>query len=286
MRLFHLNDSPQWPGQGGTGAPFRRNSTWELSEINEELIFDIPESVVYRENSVGFDNRFADSAFRPGANPLTSKIGRRNVSISGEIMADTREELAEMERRFKAAVIRPEGKLQVDDHRYINLDSPSEVSWVWRRTSDRALASVQASWICGDPFLYSMEKHEEIVPVDGGQAQLFSINVDPAASIYPISPFISLRSSGGNLIRVILVNFSDENLNFSVNTLGSGFGGIDPQIDIDAERLTVRDLSGSSRLSDFQGEFLRLVPGVNNFQLIEESPFTGEIVFSYRERSF
>jgi len=241
-----------------------RNMSWD--ETTAEELFVIPPTLRYLDNSFEFSNKFVQSVFRPGGLVASSNLDRRPVTIEGELMADTRAALETIEREFKRAAIVPGLILRMDGDKYINLAALKDVQWSYRRASGRSFAYVRATWEAVDPFWYRWERQEVTATIE--DADEVEVEVDDALAIWPVHPRIELTKTVDTAVdSVHLENETDAE---------GGHMGFADDLEKDkvAEFLCESaevSVDEQNAIGDFDGRFIRLLPGVNNVALATPS---------------
>jgi hypothetical protein len=188
---------------------------------------------------------------------LTPFLSSRRFRISGIIhnasAADSLTQLLAMQ----SALLAGEDKFKYSGDRYINC-YVSTIDPQFEKGTDKAVINVDIDLLAQNPFLYS----DGASYLDGftmtGITESFSVASDGNAFSEPI---IHFYASGGTISDGI----SLENTDTGASMRWRGIVPAGQTLSVDSDTLEVM-LGSTDGISNFEGEFLTLVPPTSNFQ--------------------
>ena len=238
----------------------------------------LPIGLTLKDNS--FENKVdrQDLLFADGRVSYGEEVEEKKLVVEGYVEADDRAaHLALMNQlRYQASI--PGQRLRINSGHYINLarlrsfDDEAETAW------DRTLAKVKIEWQVDDPFWYSEDEETRTFSMGGDGT--FSIDLSSLPNCYRGQhPQITIGSPVFLPVATFqLTNDSDGGLSCRYGDPYLGFGN---SATIDSVYGTVTRSDDENTIRYFEGEFLRLVPGVNNFSY--EGPAC-DLTFTWRHR--
>lgn len=270
ITLFQTSAQSPWSESG----EWRQNSSWG-GTVGDSL--ELPASLRLESTECSFRSRSEERGYLAGSFVFGEEWDEREITVEGEVYAATHEDLRALERAIKAFAGRPNLKLKYDADQYINLSRlRGKVTWDYLPQSGKTMAMVRLRWLCGDPFWYATDLVTQSVSLTGDD----TIPVTVSAGSQPVHPVFTFTvPSGGDLTDGFgLEQTTDDGMNFEYADPATDVE--DVVVTVDCEQQTVsRD--GTNSLRYFQGELLRLLPGMNTLT------YTGPAVdfaLTYRPR--
>ncbi len=230
--------------------------------------FQLPESLLFEQND--FDGKlekqqivFADGEWTEG-----EEIKGRTVSVRGRVGSADRysREFSDREIRFWAS--KKNLKLYRENtSTFIKLARLQSFDHKWVAMFDNEISDISITWQCDSPFWYLNDLRQYLFYPDSDP---FSFNLDTTAygdssCVRGQVPIITVTADQGyDVPSFTIKNFSDDSLQlrYSDPNLTTGHAAI-----IDCEKGTVLRDDATHRTERYmEGEFLRLVNGVNYFE--------------------
>jgi hypothetical protein len=234
----------------------------------------LPASLVLQDEDATWRSKSEDRAISHGTAVYSSGWDSRDVVVQGSLKADDAATLHAQLRALRAAAVRPDQYLLVDDERYLLLSALKKMDVSLPELWDRSLADVRLAWIAGDPFWYAAagETHSEGLAGDGS----FAVDGGDVATVEMPLRIRILAPAGGTPAPLTLTSATDgRGFTFSDRALTDG-----AILEVDTEAGTVR-LNGVAAPRFFSGSWPSLRPGANTWS------YTGgacTIEFSWRPR--
>ena len=211
-------------------------------------------------------------ARKHGANIQAPYLKSRKLSVSGMIHNTTEDasltELLDMQKNLLAG----ENKLYYRSDRYINCYAqkikPNEIEG-----GGKALLDVDIDFIAQNPFFYMAAASYSVEESHAGGTNTFAINY--SGNVFS-EPKVYVCATGGTISSMEMWNITNNNQSFQFT--GQINNGL--TIAFDTELFTVLN-NAVDGITYFNGEFLTIIPGNNQFQF---SGITCTITVDYKDR--
>ncbi len=139
--------------------------------------------------------------------------------------------------------------------------------------------TISLSFRIENPFWYSTSQDSNDHTVDE-TPEVFTETNGGKETVYSLMTFTA--GAGSNISKIIITNTTDGALNCTYEPDSNLTSGDD--IEIDSENGTMR-LNSTNDITNFSGSFLKLLSGVNSFNIvIEGTPGVNILNFTYRDR--
>lgn len=242
------------------------SGTYELSLFGgEDQTFQLPVGLTLKDNSFETKVERQDLLFADGRFSTGEEIDERKLVVEGYVEADDRAAHLALMQDLRYRCSLPGQRLRINSGQYINLarlrsfDDEPETGW------DRTLSKVKIEWQVDDPFWYSETE----------QVRTFSLSGDGSFSV-DLSAFPNCNRGQHPKIKISspvflpvatfqLTNTSDGGLTLRYGDPYLGFGNY---ATIDCVAGTATRSDGTNTIRYLEGEFLRLLGGVNNFAYV------------------
>jgi len=262
------------PGSGVWGEGSWGTGVWGGGG---DVVYTFPSGIALKENT--FEQRIEKSKriFSDGRMSFGEEVDDRDAVLEGLVDADTRLELLALLDDMRYRCQGPNQRLRINSGHFLNVAKLSKFEDEPERGFDRTVSRLRIVWQCDDPFWYSESLQSQSVSMAGNGTFTIDLSALPkclrgqhplitvTAPVYlPLPTFTLANTTDGGL----QFRYADPLLTLGKSAL----------IDC-AAGTVVRD--GASSIRYFDGEFLRLVPGVNTFT------YTGTactLLFSWRHR--
>jgi len=225
-----------------------------LTDINGN-IYTLNDTFKITDMSWKKKNRVIPIAFRDGGDEIgDKKIDTRTITIEG-IVSDNTTYAATM-ALLNSWFNKTDLKLSVIAGKYINVKVISGVDNDFYEGGFNRVSHVKFTCVCPDPFFYSTTLISNVYAVAASPYSFIITN----ASYFDIYPAIGIIN-GANNHSLIIQNVTDD---------GNYFGFDDVTFD-NTETLAINNWdgfvveNGLNAIQYMSGNFLRLLPGANNF---------------------
>lgn len=195
---------------------------------------------------------------RHGSNIQYSYLKSRKLQVSGTIHNTTEDasltELLAMQKSLLAG----EDKLYYRSDRYINCYAQKIIPDIIKG-GNNALLDVNINFIAQNPFAYSAGASYSFIENHTGGTNTFAATYD--GNVFS-EPIISVCPMGSTISSIELWNLTNNNQSFKfTGTMGQGL-----TVKFDTDLYTVLN-DGVDGITYFNGEFLTIIPGINQFQV-------------------
>lgn len=225
----------------------------------------LPPGLTLKDNSFETKIDRQDLLFADGRVSTGEEIEERKLVVEGYVDADSRAEHLALMNSLRYQCSLPGQRLRINAGHYINLarlrsfDDEAETGF------DRALSKVKIEWQVDDPFWYAETEETRTVTLSGDGT--FTIDLSALAPCYRGQhPRITISSPVFLPVATFqLTNVTDAGLTCRYGDPYLGFGN---SATIDSVNGTVIRSDDENTIRYFEGEFLRLIPGVNSFAYV------------------
>ena len=245
-----IRPEPGW-GSGYWGAGY-----WGAG------VYELPPGL--RLTEVGFSQRVetAKRVFSDGRFSFGDEVDHREAVVEGNVECLSRAEMLALSTTLHNLCQLPNLRLRVDAGQFLKLTRLKEIENDPPPGWDRTVSRLRITWQCDDPFWYSESTEVRTFNLEGNST--FSIDLTGLpANLRGQFPVISITAPNLQPIASArLENLSDGGLQWRYTDPGltSNVTAV-----IDGRSGSV-SISGSNRIRYFEGEFLRLVDGVNQLR--------------------
>lgn len=239
-----------WGGGGSWGDCFRA--------------LQLPIGLTLKDNNLDFKVDREDLPFADGRVSYGEEVEERKIAAEGYVVADTRESLLSVMNalRYQAQIAK---RLRINSGHYINLARLRGIDDEAEAGFDRTLTRVKIEWQVDDPFWYAEDLQAREFSISGDTTLLVDLTGLPdcfrgqhpqiiiQSPIYlPVGSVTLTNNSDGGLV----LRYSDPSL------------GLGNSATIDCALATAKRSDGENTIRYFEGEWLRLVPGLNRISYV------------------
>lgn len=245
-----IRPNPAW------GAGTWNSGTWAAG------LYELPPGL--RLTKVGFSQRVdtAKRAFSDGRFSFGDEVDDREAVVEGFIEASSRAAMLALIDELHNVCQVPGQRLRIDNGRFLQLTRLKEFENEPPPTWNRTVSEVRIVWQCDDPFWKSESTEVRTVTLTGNTTFNLDLTGLPP-NLRGQFPVISITAPNLQPIASAkLENLSDGGLQFRLSDPGL-ISNVTAVIDC---RVGTVSIAGANRARYFEGEFLRLVDGVNQLR--------------------
>ncbi|MBN9415978.1 MAG: hypothetical protein J0I12_11105 [Candidatus Eremiobacteraeota bacterium] len=233
-----------------------------------DAVVQLPVGLVLKDNSFEAKIDRQDLMFADGRVSYGEEIEERKLVVEGYVDADDRAAHLALMNQIRYQACLPGQRLRINTGHYINLARLRSLDDEPVEGMDRTVARVKIEWQVDDPFWYA-ESEETRTFAMGGNGS-FQIDLSSLPNCHRGQhPQITISSPVFLPVGTSqITNVTDGGLTCRYGDPYLGFGN---SATIDCVAGTVTRLDGTTKTNTiryFEGEFLRMVPGLNDFSYV------------------